>query len=64
MGKETINIKQKTATQVRRHAKGKMSCADQSHKWDLNIPEKEKKKLRQMKRGFFWFLVFYVVGAA
>lgn len=30
LGKWAINMKQKTATQVRRHAEGKMSCTHQS----------------------------------
>lgn len=45
-------MKQKTATQVRRHAKGKTSCTDQSGLVGLEQTQKRKEGIRwQMQKG-------------
>lgn len=68
LGKWAINMKQKTATQVRRHAEGKMSCTHQS---DEVGPEQIHERIEgvrwQIERESFLHgecslrFVFYVV---
>lgn len=60
LGKQIINIKQKTATQDRRHAKGKASHTNQWDETDLNRAMKEQDKSDGRWKG----RIFKVVSAA
>lgn len=54
LGEWAINVKQKTATQVRKHAKRKMSCADQSGEVGPEQIQERKGVPLPMKRESFF----------